>query len=759
MPTDEHNPAGQQFPSEDDLNTLNQDSEALYQEPEKTPLPEAIGSYRVVRVLGEGGMGTTYEAVQASPKRRVAVKVIRAGRFTEASRRRFEYEAQVLARLVHPGIAQIYEAGIWNRDDGTERPFMAMEYVNGTSLIQYADEHDLDMTQRLNLFRKVCEGVQYSHQRGVIHRDLKPDNILVHQDGQPKVIDFGVARQTDSDLNFVTQATQVGQLIGTLQYMSPEQVEYDTRDLDIRTDVYALGVILYQLLCGSLPYDLRERAVHEAVRVIQEEAPTNPSTIHRRLRGDLETITLKALEKNRNRRYGTAEELSNDIRRYIENDPIEARPPSMIYRLGKFSRKHRSMTAAAICVVVTLVACAIISSIGWIEASRQSAMVEQRNDALDDSVTELVQGVMGQVRYLGNSAEAQRSLLDLARTHVDTIAGDDAPGPLQNAQLAGVWMRIAKSHLSTSGVGYGSLAEAEDALQQADDLLKDIDLTMTDNQNLRKAVQAMRLDRLKLQAEVARSQAGYAQDEAARQALLLNAVELYQQRADAADTGTDDEIKALDVSYSSRMGMGNTLFELQDFQAAKSAYRDALEDADTLVSRDTERQTRRLRDKSLALYGLSRLEWEQEPLTSLQLLEEAIEISEALMRLDPSNTRRPRDLAIMIAFRGKIRMDSQIDEDDAIEDFRTAADHLTPRAIVSPRETATQVDFEKTLSEMMTVLQERQRHAIAQEIVSSCLSSLQCIADAEDRAGNTVWIDILERLEKQLPNTSMAGNQ
>ena len=210
MATDERNPENQQHSSEDGVNTVNIGSEALYQPRKDDRLPEMIGSYRIVRMLGQGGMGTTYEAVQASPKRRVAIKVIRAGQFNESIKSRFEFEAQILARLVHPSIAQIYEAGIWTRDDGSERPFMAMEFVNGSSLTRYAEEHDLDMIQRLKLFQKVCAGVQYSHQRGVIHRDLKPDNILVHKDGQPKVIDFGVARMADSDLELRHSADQCG---------------------------------------------------------------------------------------------------------------------------------------------------------------------------------------------------------------------------------------------------------------------------------------------------------------------------------------------------------------------------------------------------------------------------------------------------------------------------------------------------------------------------------------------------------------------
>ena len=265
-------------------------------------LPKRIGPYRIKSVIAAGGMGTVYEATQEHPRRTVAVKVMNQGITSRTALRRFEYEAQLLARLRHQGIAQIYEAG--THDDGHGGvPFFAMEYIpNAKPITKYANEKKLGTRERLRLLIQVCDAVHHGHQKGIIHRDLKPSNILVDSQGQVKVIDFGVARSTDSDLAVTTLQTDVGQLIGTLQYMSPEQCEADPHDIDTRSDVYALGVVCYELLCGRLPYDISRVAMHQATRVIREQQPTKLSTLKRTLRGDVETVALKALEKDRERR-------------------------------------------------------------------------------------------------------------------------------------------------------------------------------------------------------------------------------------------------------------------------------------------------------------------------------------------------------------------------------------------------------------------------------------------------------------------------
>ncbi|MCH2140423.1 MAG: serine/threonine-protein kinase [Phycisphaerales bacterium] len=344
--------------------------------------PSKIAHFTIRRVIGSGGMGTVYEGVQDNPRRKVAVKVMRSGVTSRAAQRRFSFESQVLARLHHQGIAQIYEAGTW--DDGSGGvPWFAMEYIVGSkSLSQYAHDKKLGTRDRLRLFAKVCDAVSHGHQKGIIHRDLKPGNILVDANGQPKVIDFGVARATDSDMAVTTLQTDVGQLLGTVQYMSPEQCEADPDLLDTRSDVYSLGVILYELLCEALPYDLSSVPVFEAARVIREDAPGRPSTIDRTLRGDVETMVMKALQKDRDQRYQSAHELQGDIERYLNNEPIQARPPSITYQLKIFAKRNRAIFVSIASIAAVLVLATIVS-IGLAISAKQSAAAaeEARQEA------------------------------------------------------------------------------------------------------------------------------------------------------------------------------------------------------------------------------------------------------------------------------------------------------------------------------------------------------------------------------------------
>lgn len=346
-------------------------------------LPSTIGAYRILALLGEGGMGTVYKAEQQSPHRIVALKIIKPGVASEQLLHRFEQEAEALGRLQHPGIAQIYEAGTADSGSGLQ-PYFAMEFIQGRPLIQYAAARRLDVRGRLELLARLCDAVNHAHQRGIIHRDLKPGNILVDEAGQPKILDFGVARVTDSDTQ-ATRQTDLGQLIGTLAYMSPEQVLGNPLELDTRSDVYALGVILYELLAGKLPYKVERKALHEAVQVIREEDPTPLSSIQRSYRGDIETIVAKALEKDKERRYAAAADLAGDIRRYLTDEPIVARPPSAGYQLQKFARRHKAVMAGTAAVFLVLVAGVVASTWQAVRARRaERVAVEQRDLALTE---------------------------------------------------------------------------------------------------------------------------------------------------------------------------------------------------------------------------------------------------------------------------------------------------------------------------------------------------------------------------------------
>jgi WD40 repeat protein/predicted Ser/Thr protein kinase len=319
--------------------------------PADRPVPESIGRYRIVRRLGEGGMGTVYEAVEDDPARTVAVKVMRPGLDSTDLRRRFAREARILGQLHHAGIAQVYDAG--TTED--RQLYLAMEFIRGLPLGEHARVRGLTPPARLELVARVCDAVQHAHEQGIVHRDLKPANILVDDGGQPKVLDFGVAHATEGGLVGSSAHTSPGQLIGTVGYMSPEQVAGDPGAVDVRSDVYSLGVILYELLAEQLPYRFEHLPIHEVVRVIQEVEPSRLGSVNHEFRGEVETIVAKALEKDKARRYRSAGELGEDLRRYLAREPIRARPASALYQLLKFTRRHRALVAGTAATVAALV--------------------------------------------------------------------------------------------------------------------------------------------------------------------------------------------------------------------------------------------------------------------------------------------------------------------------------------------------------------------------------------------------------------------
>ena len=430
--------------------------------------PRMIGNYHLMQKIGEGGMGEVYVAEQVRPvRRKVALKIIKPGMDSREVVARFEAERQALALMDHPSIAKVFDAGMTEQG----RCFFAMEYVQGIPITEYCNKHRLSSRQRLQLFVQVCDAVNHAHQKAIIHRDLKPSNLLVAlQDGSPapKVIDFGLAKAMAQRLTELTIFTELGQLMGTPEYMSPEQAEMTAENIDTRSDIYSLGVVLYELLVGTLPFDsrqLRSLGLAEVRRRIREDEPQRPSArlaslegagsaqalkrgmttarLQSELRGDLDWITMKALEKDRSRRYGTVLELAADLQRFLRDEPVLARPPSVRYRMSKFVRRHRIGVSVAAGLLGVLIVFAVTMAVQarriGLERDRANREAETAR-AVSGFLVELFQ-VSDPDAARGNRVTA-RELLDVGARRVESELWNE---PLTQARLMDVMGRVYQS--------------------------------------------------------------------------------------------------------------------------------------------------------------------------------------------------------------------------------------------------------------------------------------------------------------------------
>ncbi len=565
---------------------------------------EVIGQYRILQKLGEGGMGEVWEAEQLEPvRRRVALKVIKRGMDSAEVIARFETERQALALMDHPAIARVFDAGTTQRG----RPYFVMELVQGIPITTYCDRHRLSVQQRLEIFRQACDGIQHAHQKAIIHRDIKPSNILVaEKDGipVPKIIDFGVAKATAQRLTERTLFTELGQLVGTPEYMSPEQADLTAEDIDIRTDVYSLGMVLYELLAGVLPFDFRElrrAGLAELQRAIQNDEPSKPSTrvsrlgetsvstaeirgtsvgaLVKSLRGDLDWIVLKALDKDRNRRYETVSSLASDIGRHLKHLPVEARPPSAAYRAKKFVRRHRAGVGMAVVSLLLIATFAIGMTVQSVRVSRERDRAESEA-AKSKAVVEFLQETLGSADpYEGLGREVTISeVLEHAAGAVETSFADE---PLTGAAVR-----------QTIGVTYTRLGR----YREAESLLRASLETRRRDLGPGHPDVAESLSQL---ASLRTAQGDYAEAES----LYREALEIWQNepgdvRAEIADA---------------RNGLGTTLYGDGRYAEAAELFRDAMELRREIFGDESEPVATSLNDLAMSLTRLGRYQ-EAEPL-------------------------------------------------------------------------------------------------------------------------------------------------
>jgi tetratricopeptide (TPR) repeat protein len=564
-----------------------------------------IGRYQIRRIIASGGMGTVYEARQEQPRRTVALKVMRAEMTSPEAQRRFEYESQILGALQHPGIAQVYEAGTERLAEGDGAgaaaaggvvPFYAMELVAGARTIaEFAAEKNLGTRERIALFAQVCDAVQFAHNKGVIHRDLKPGNILIDAAGHPKVIDFGVARVMSADILGASLRTMTGQLIGTLRYMSPEQVQGDPHAIDTRSDVYALGVVLYELLTGRLPYTFPADSAVQAPRIISEVQPQRPSTIERSLRGDIETILLKALEKDRERRYQSAGAMAADLRRFLSKEPIHARPASAGYQLRMFARRNGLLVGSAGAVVLAVIAGLVASLLLWRAAvdqrdrARQATQLATRQATRARAATEFLGDALRSANPFHSQSRDMtvRQMLEAAAARLD--AGAFAGQPAVEAAV--------RTAMASTYLGLGLSQESQKHAQRAVDLL----LPSAQESPLEAGIALVALGDSLLrnhQLEVAESR-------------LRLAVELLR-------TAPGDQ--AIDLAESLFI-LGSVLRDRGDRAGAEAALRESLTLFDAAVGRDDPLTARVLGDfATTIMHNPSRRE------EALALIHEAMEI-------------------------------------------------------------------------------------------------------------------------------------
>ena len=575
--------------------------------------PERIGPYRILRRIGEGGMGIVYEAEQIEPvRRRVALKVIRAGMDTASVVTRFEAERQALAVMDHPNIARMLDAGATE----DRRPYFVMEMVQGESITQYCDRHKLRTEDRVRLFTHVCNAVQHAHAKGVIHRDIKPSNILVEiSEGRaiPKIIDFGIAKAIGMGLTDNTLVTRLGQVLGTPAYMSPEQAEKSELDIDTRTDVYSLGVVLYELLVGSLPFDrglfaqpdfvfqylLRDReaptpsarlgALLDTQHTVARNRATEVRSLRRQLRGDLDWIVMQAMQKDRTQRYETPAAFAHDLDRFLERAPVEARPPSFGYRSSRFVRRHRVGVSMAAGISALLLGSSAMMSL-------QSARLAEERDTAE-AVSGFLEELFEATDPFQQNGEDRDtlSISDFVRIGAEKVQSDLADQPSVKARLALVLGKTFRN--------LGNYDDAERLAAVAVDTYTDL---LGDEAG---------------ETLASRQQLAFILEERGEPD---RAVEIFE---DVRRIRTETEMPHDEAYGDALSGLGNAYQGAGDFPAAEQAYRDAIIAYDGAADAGTTKRAQGRANLATALIRMARPE-EAEPLLRDAITSASTELSE-----------------------------------------------------------------------------------------------------------------------------------
>ncbi len=618
--------------------------------------------FELVRRIGEGGMGQVWLAEQRSPVRRqVALKLIRAGMYDESVVKRFQAERQSLAIMDHPTIAKVFDAGTTPQG----QPYFVMEYVPGLPVTEYCDRKKLRIADRLELFIQACEGVQHAHQKAVIHRDLKPANILVVEiDGKPvpRIIDFGLAQATTPQPDGETFVTQEGFFIGTPGYMSPEQADPNIDDLDTRTDVYSLGAVLYVLLAGTQPFETgngKKLPLDQLIRKLREEEPPSPSAkvsgdrerltataesrgaapkqLTHQLRGDLDWITMKALEKDRARRYGTPSELAADIRRYLNREPVSARPASTGYRLRKYVQRHTALVAGIATVVFVLLAGAAFSTYEAIRARQaQQAALDQRDLAerrfndVHRLASDVIFNLQNQLLAIPGTTQVRKDLVAVALNYLDALAKDAAADRPLQGELVAAYLQMGEIQGDPGGTqNLGDLPAALESYSKAERLAR----ALVAQAPTSRALGAL-ADALMAQARAAHFANQPAR--AAGKAMEALAIARERVRSDPADDGAQFQLGAALQSAALFGGTNNAVPYLEEQTSL----------FERILARNPGDSTRgrnaALAHKYLAGYLIAGPDLDR----AFPHLKRAEELDEAAVRAAPGNPDRKMGLAI-----------------------------------------------------------------------------------------------------------------